>query len=78
MVFLSMTHMGAMHIVRTHKGRGEGSSQMRTITYQGGGKGFQGYVHTQNNFFGATKSQNLFFCTKEAITLPFIIVHRKV
>ena len=47
-----------IHIVHTHKGGGEESSQMS-----------QGCVRTQNNlFFWTTKSQNLsFFCTKKAI-----------
>ena len=47
---------------------------------QRGGE-FQGCVRTQKYFFWTTKSQNVFFFfffTKEAITLPFSIVYRKV
>ena len=49
-----MTSTGLIHIVRTHKGGGEESSQMRTIAYKVGG-GFQGCVRTQKNFFWTTK-----------------------
>ena len=68
-----------IHIVRTHKGEGEGSTQMRTIAYKGGG-GFKVAYVSKNDFFWTAKSQNLsfFFCTKEANTLSFIIVYRKV
>ena len=53
---------------------------MRTIACKGdGGGGVQGYVRTQKKkFFLNHKISNLFlFCTKEAITLPFIIVYIK-
>ena len=66
-----------IHTVRTHKGGGEGSSQTRTIAFKGGR--FQGCVSTQKSFFLDRKISKLFFfCTKEAITLSFIIVYRKV
>ena len=53
---------------------------MHTITYKGRG-GFQGCVHMQKKFFFLDHkiSKVFFFCTEEAITLPFIIiVYRKV
>ena len=51
---------------------------MRMIAYKGG-EGVQGCVRTQKNFFLDHKISDLFFFgTKEAITLPFIIVYRKV
>ena len=59
--------------VRTHKGEGERSWQMRKIQYKGeGGRAKVAYVRKKNF------SKRFFFCTKEAITLPFIIVCRKV
>ena len=68
-----------IHIVRTHKGEGEGSSQMRTIAYKGGG-GFKiAYVRKKDFFLDRQISKPFFFfCTKEANTLSFIIVYRKV
>ena len=39
-----------IHIVRTHKGEGEGSSQMRTIAYKGGG-GFKIAYVRKKDFF---------------------------
>ena len=49
---------------------------MRTIAYKGEG-GLR--VSTQEKIFWTTISQNFsFFCTKEAITFPFIIVYGKV
>ena len=69
-----VVHLGVIHIVRTHKGGGEGSNQMRTIAYQEGG-----CKRTQKKIFLDQKiSKPFFFCTKEAVTLPFIIVYRKV
>lgn len=50
--------VGFIHIVRTHKGRGEGSSQMHTIVYKGGG-GVQDCLRTQNKNIWTIKSQNL-------------------
>ena len=58
---------------------------MRTSAYKGGG-GFQGCVQTPpppQFFFDHKVSKPVFFllnffCTKEAITLPFIIVYKKV
>ena len=65
-------------IVCTHKGGGERSSQIRAIAYKREG-GFQGSVRTQKIFFLNHKiSKFFFFCTKEAITLPFIIVYNNV
>ena len=70
------TLYGIIHIVLTHKGGREGSTQMRTIALKGEGW-FQGCVRTQKEFFG--KISKLFFvCTKEVITLSFIFVYRKV
>ena len=39
-----------------------------------GERGFHGCVRAQKNFL----DQLFFFCTKETITLPFIIAYRKV
>ena len=58
-----------------HKGEGQGSSQMCTIAYKGGG-GFKVAHVPKKNVFWTAESQN-FCCTKEAITLPFIIIYRK-
>ena len=71
---------GFIHKVRTYKGRGEGSSQIAYDCVQGDeGGSFQGCVRTQIFFFfGPQNLKTFLFCTKEAITLPFIIVHRKV
>ena len=55
----------------------EGSSQMRTIAYKVGG-GFK-IAYVRKKTFWTTKSQKKkIFSTKEAITLPLIIVCRKV
>ena len=53
----------------THKGGGEGSSQMPTIAYKG--------PQNLKTFFGPQNLKTFLFCTKEAITLPFIIVIEK-
>ena len=60
-------------------GGGEGSRQMNTIAYEeeGGGGGSKLRTYAKKKIF-TTKSQNFHFFTKEAITLPFIIVYRKV
>ena len=55
-----LSFKGVIHIVRTHKGGGEGSSQMRTIAYKGGG-GFQGYVRMQKKFFGPQNLKTFVF-----------------
>ena len=77
---------GVIHIVRMHKGGRERSSKMLTIAYKGGG-GFQGCVRIPpappQFFFGPQSLKiSLFFaqvfCTKEAITLPFIFMYKKV
>ena len=54
---------------------------MRTIAYKGGGgRGFKvEYVRKKKkNFLDHKISKLFFFCTKEAITLPFIFMYRKV
>ena len=45
-----MSFKGAIHKVRTHRGGGERSSQMRTIAHKGGRWVFQGCVRTQKIF----------------------------
>ena len=61
-------------IVCTHKGEGEGSSQKHTIGYKEEG-GFQGCVRAlKKKKLDQKNSKLFFFCTKEAITLLFIIV----
>ena len=73
-----LQYLGVIHIVRTHKGGGEGSSQIRTIAYKGGG-GVSRLGKYAKKIFSDHKISKLFFvCTKEVITLPFIIVYRKV
>ena len=71
-----LLYLGVTHIVHMYKGEGEGSSQMHTIAYKGG-REFQGCTCMQKNIFWTLKSRN-FFCTKEAVTLPFITAYRKV
>ena len=51
---------------------------MRTIAYKREGGFMVAYVRKKKNFLDHTISKLFFFCTKEAITLPFIIVYRKV
>ena len=73
---MKKSYLTAGHPHISHKGGvgegGEGSSQMRTIV-------FQGCVRTQKKLFLDHKTSKRFpFCTKEAITLPFLIVYRKV
>ena len=69
---------GVILIVLTQKVGGEGSSQMHTMAYKGEGAFKIAYVR-RNAFFWTRKSQHFsFFCTKEAFTLLFFIVYRKV
>ena len=49
---------------------------MRTIAYRGK-RGFQGCVRTEKKIFTPQISKLFVFCTKEAITLAFIIMYRK-
>ena len=58
---------------------------MRTIAYKGGGggvgdggEGSRLRTYTKNFFLHLKVSKRFFFGTKEAITLPFIIVYRKL
>ena len=54
---------------------GEGRGQAKCVGLRTRGeRGFQGCVRAQKNFL----DQLFFFCTKETITLPFIIAYRKV
>ena len=53
--FNNLFKYGVIHIVRTHKGGGEGSSQMRTIACKGDGGFKVAYVRIKN-FFWTTKS----------------------
>ena len=70
--------MGHPH-VRMHKGAGrEGRGQAKCIHLPTGGRGIQGWVRTHENILDQKISKLFFFCTKEAIALPFIIVYRKV
>ena len=64
------------HSTYAHGG-GEGSRQMNTTAYEEEGGGFKvAYVRKKKDFYH--KISKLSFFTKEAITLPFIIVYRKV
>ena len=69
----SSISLGFTHIVRTHKGGGEGSSQMRAIPYKGRW-GFKVAYVRKKNFLDHKILKFFFFCTKEAITLPFILL----
>ena len=66
-----------IHIVRTHKGEGEGSTQMRTIAYKGGG--FKVAYVSKNDFFWTAKSQNLsvFFVQKKLIHCHLLLCIEK-
>ena len=70
--------LGVIYIVRPHKGGGEGSSQMRTTAYKGGG-GVQGCVRTQKKiFFWTTKSQNFsFFVQKKLLHCHLLLCIEK-
>ena len=50
---------GVIHIVRTHKGGGERSSQIRAIAYKGEG-GFQGCLRTQKKIFFEPQNLKVF------------------
>ena len=54
---------------------------MRTIAHRGvggGGVGLKVAYVRKKTIFGPQNLKTIFFCTKEAITLPFIIMYRKV
>ena len=55
-----------IHIVRTHKGEGEGSSQMRTIAYKGGGGFKVAYVRKKDFFLDRQISKPFFFLCKRS------------
>ena len=62
---------------------GEGRGQAKCVQGGGGGGGVGGVSRLRTNpkkkmFLDNKISQLFFFCTKEAITLPFVIVFRKV
>ena len=58
--------------------RGRGGVKTNAYNCVQGERGVQGCLWTQH-FFWTTKSQNFsFFCTKEAITLPFIMYRKSV
>ena len=69
--------LGVIHIVRTHKGGRERSSQLHVIVYKGGRVSSIAYVRKKKYFLDHKISKLFFFCAKEAITLAFIIVYRK-
>ena len=70
--------MGHPHSMYAQRGRG-GVKPNAYDCVHGGSGGFQVCVRTQKIFEGGNKMSKLFFfCTKEAITLPFIIMCGKV
>ena len=72
-----MLSHGVIHIVLTHKGGGV--VKPNTYDYVLGGRGVFKVAYVRKKFFLDHKIPKLFFfCKKEAITLPFIIVYRKV
>ena len=73
--------MGLSTLYVRAKGEGRGGAKPNAYDcVQEGGGGVHGCVRAQKkkNFLDHTISKLFFFCTKEAITLPFIIVYRKV
>ena len=75
--FAVATSVGVNHIERTHKGRGRRQAKYVRLGTRGMG-GFKIAYVRKKSLLWTTKSQNFFIYTKEAITLPFIIVYRKV
>ena len=52
---------------------------MRTIAYKGEGAGFKvAYVRKKKKNLYHKILKLFFFCTKEAVTIPFTIVYKKV
>ena len=76
-----MLSHGVIHIVLTHKGGGGGVVKPKTYNYVLGGRGVLKVAYVRDKKEKKIRPQNLktfLFCTKEAITLPFITVYRKV
>ena len=72
---------GVIHIVRTHKGRGERSSQMRTIAcMRGEGGGFKiAYAHKKKKkFFGPQNLKTFRFLYKRNYDIAIYYCDRKV
>ena len=66
------------HSAYAHGGRGGvASNEYNCVRGRRGGGGSKLRTYAKKKIF-TTKSQNFHFFTKEAITLPFIIVYRKV
>ena len=75
--FAVASSVGVIHIERMHKGGRRQAKCVRLGTRGMGG--FKTAYVRKKTLLWTTKSQNFFFIyTKEAITLPFIIVYRKV
>ena len=70
---------GHLHSMYVQKGEGRGQTKCIRLCARGEG-GFQGCVLTQKTkiFLDRKISKFFSFCTKEAITLAFIIVYRKM
>ena len=63
------------YVQRWREGRGQAKCiQLHTM----GREGVQGWACTHKKILDYKISKLSFFCTKETITLPFIIVYRKV
>ena len=56
-----------IHIVRTHKGEGEGSTQMRTIAYKGWGGFKVAYVSKNDCFLDRQISKPFFFFVQKKL-----------
>ena len=72
---------GVIHIVRTHKGRGERSSQMRTIACKRGeGGGFKiAYAHKKKKkIFGPQNLKTFRFLYKRNYDIAIYYCDRKV
>ena len=64
---LRLQCLGVIHIVRTPKGGGEGSSQMRTIAYKGEGRVSRLRRAQKKKFFWITKPQNFSFFVQKKL-----------
>ena len=67
------------HPHSTYAPRGRGGVKPNAHDCVQGGRGFSSLrTYAKKSFLGHKISKLVLFCTKEAITLPLIIVYRKV
>ena len=72
-----LSFKGVIHIVRTHKGEERGQAKCVRLRTKEEGDFKVAHVR-KKNFLDHKISKLLFFCTTEAITLPFTTVYREV